>query len=186
MSKHSDSRPIVETERLLVRPFKDSDQHDLCDYLSLPETYEFEPGQPITIGEATELASERAKGNDFWAVELKTNNRMIGHLYFNQIEPKDKMTWELGYIFNPKFHRQGFASEASLALVTFAFEQHMAHRIMARCNLENTPSWKLLERIGFTREAHFRKCGFFKRHEDGLPMWHDAYEYSMLEDDVVK
>ena len=170
MDKHTDSRPIIETERLIIRPFKDSDKRDLCDYLSLPEIYEFEPGQPITMDEATELASERAKGNDFWAVELKMNNRMIGHLYLNQIEPKDRMTWELGYIFNPKYHRKGFASEASLSLVTFAFEQYIAHRIMARCIPENIASWKLLERIGFTREAHFRRYGFFKKDEDGLPI----------------
>ena len=185
MNGHFESAPIIETARLIVRTFKESDADDLFEYLSLQEIYDFEPGRPITRGEAAGITFERATGNDFRAVELKDENRMIGHLYLNQLEPKGKMTWELGYIFNPKYHGQGFASEACRALVLFAFKQFGIHRMMARCNPKNTPSWKLLEGIGFIREAHFRKYGFFKRDDDGQPIWHDAYEYSMLEDDMV-
>jgi ribosomal-protein-alanine N-acetyltransferase len=175
---------MIETDRLIVRPFMEADYQDLFEYLSDPIIYIFEPGQPISLSEAKEIASKRAKGSDFWAVELKQNHKLIGHLFFKQIEPDYKMTWELGYIFNPKYYKHGYASEASRAIVLFAFQRLKAHRIMARCDPNNTPSWQLLERIGFTREGHFKKCGCFRKDELGMPIWHDAYEYSLLDEDV--
>ena len=171
---------MIETKRLIIRQFKQDDFTDLFAYLSKPETYVYEPGRPISIEEAQQMCIERAKGNDFLAVELKDNHKMIGHLYFKQIEPVEFMTWELGYIFSPEYQRQGYASESAKALLEYGFTNSKIHRIMARCNLENIASWKLLERVGFIREGHFRKYAFFHRNERGQPIWTDAYEYSML------
>jgi [ribosomal protein S5]-alanine N-acetyltransferase len=176
-------RGLIETDRLIVRLFKEEDCVDLHDYLSNPVVYEFEPGDPITLDQARELAAQRSRCNDFLAVELKETGRLVGHLYFKQVEPPERMTWELGYIFNPKHHGNGYATEASSALVLHAFRDLKAHRIMARCDPRNVPSWKLLERIGFKREGHFSKCGYFRTDESGRPLWHDAYEYARLEDD---
>jgi hypothetical protein len=39
-----------------------------------------------------------------------------------------------------------------------------------------------LERIGYVREGHFRKCGFVRKDEGGNPIWTDAYEYSKMEE----
>ena len=38
---------MLETERLLIRKFDANDWQDLYEYLSLPEIYRFEPGEPI-------------------------------------------------------------------------------------------------------------------------------------------
>ena len=172
---------MIETDRLFIRRFEAGDYNDLFEYLSVPAIYAYEPGKPVSLEEARELALHRSKGTDFLAVVLKCEKKMIGHLYFKPIEPEAKMTWELGYIFNPKYQRNGYASEASKAVTDWALASHKVHRIMARCNPENTASWKLLEKIGFVREGHFRKCGFVHRHHDGSPIWTDAYEYSKLE-----
>jgi ribosomal-protein-alanine N-acetyltransferase len=173
----------IETDRLIVRSCEASDYLDLFEYLSLPETYVYEPGKPITIEESKELASNRSKENAFLSVVLKQNSKMIGHLYFTQIEPKEFMTWELGYIFNPKYQRKGYATEAANAIVKWGLVNNNIHRIMARCNPKNIASWKLLERIGFKREGHFTKVAFFTKDSNGNPNWHDAYEYSMLKED---
>ena len=175
---------MIETDFLIIRRFKVSDYKDLHEYLSEPEIYAYEPGQPISISEAEKFATERSQGTDFYAVVLKENNKMIGHLYFKQIKPQEMMTWELGYIFNPSYHRKGCASEASRALVEYAFQNYNAHRIMARCDPENPASWKLLEKIGFRREGHFKQVGTFRTDEAGNPVWHDAYEYGFLKEDL--
>lgn len=172
---------MIETDRLFIRQFVLSDDEDLYEYLSDPVTYIFEPGEPISLDEAKGLVSHRSTGNEFWAVILKQENKLIGHLYFSQLEPKEMLTWELGYIFNPRYQRKGYASEASAALVEHAFTHFHAHRIMARCNPENVASWKLLEKIGFTREGFFRKAGFIHKDKNGKPLWNDVYEYSKLE-----
>ena len=174
---------MIETNRLNIRRFKNTDYMELHEYLSNPEIYVFEPGQPISLSEAEKLTIERAGGTDFYAVVLKENRKMIGHLYFKQIDPQ-MMTWELGYIFNPSYHRKGYASEAARALVEYAFQYYKVHRIMARCDPENPASWKLLEKIGFRREGHFKQCVTFRNDESRNPIWHDAYEYGLLKEDL--
>ena len=173
---------MIETDRLLIRKFEVSDYNDLYEYLSNPVTYVFEPGRHVTLSEAEEVTRLISEGNSFFAVVLKQNNKMIGHLYLEHLEPKERLTWELGYIFNPAYQRKGYASEASEALTKYAFKNFKVHRIMARCNPDNVASWKLLEKIGYKREGYFKKYGFVHRDDNGNPIWTDAYEYSRIED----
>jgi len=175
---------MITTSRLLIRQFQEQDYPSLFEYLSNPNIYRFEPGEPISLEKAKELAAERARGNNFWAVIRKADQKMVGHLYFNQIAPKEFQTWELGYIFNPAFHNKGYASESACGLVHFGFTHGGIHRVIAHCNPENIASWKVLEKIGMRREAYFRKNVFFRTAADGSPLWLDSFEYALLKEDI--
>ena len=170
----------IQTDRLVVRSFRPHDWRDLFDYLSLPETYRFEPGEPVDAVQARALAVERSKGRTFWAVELRAETRMIGHLFFQAVEPAELRTYELGYIFNPAYHGQGYATEAARALVDHAFAAMGAHRVVAQCNPANPASWRLLERIGFVREGHLRRNIFFRHDVEGRPIWQETFEYGRI------
>ena len=171
---------IIETERLIVRNFKGEDWRDLYEYLSLKEVLKYEPEAESDEEDCKNKAIDRSKGDIFWAVVLKESDKMIGHVYFNQSEPKEFMTWDLGYIFNPKYYGCGYATEATRRILQYGFEQLGAHRIVAMCNPENTASWKLLERLSMRREGYLKKNVFFKRTDDGNPIWIDTYQYAML------
>ena len=67
----------------------------------------------------------------------------------------------------------------------YGFEQMGVHRIIGKCNPENTSSWKLLERLSMRREGHFKKPAFFTKSIDGKPIWHDAYQYSILDEEFL-
>ncbi len=185
VSENSKSK-IMETDRLIIRNFSEDDWEDLYEYLSQKEVLRYEPGGPSSQEECRQMAADRSKGNSFWAVCLKENGKMIGHLYFQQTEPAEFLTWELGYIFNPSYYRKGYATEASKRIVRYAFDELGAHRIVAMCNPENTASWRLMERLHMRREGCFIKKAFFRRNEEGSPIWHDAYEYAILHEDWVK
>lgn len=174
---------MITTARLQIRAFQATDFTDLYAYLSRPEIYRFEPGAPLTLTEARALAEARSQSSDFWGVVLQANHTLIGHLYFNQIEPAELLTWELGYIFHPAYQHQGYATEAAHGLLAFALDAYPIHRVMAHCNPENHASWRLLERLGMRREAHLRQNIFFHRDEAGLPLWQDTYEYALLRAD---
>ena len=175
---------MINTSSLLIRPFQEQDGQALFAYLSNPSVYRFEPGEPVSLEQAKALAAERSQGTDFWAVILKSTQVLAGHLYFKQIEPERLMTWELGYIFNPAYHHNGYAAESASALIQYGFEHFGIHRIVAYCNPENTASWKLLERIGMRREGCFRKKAFFRTTEDGSPLWFDAFAYAILAEEM--
>lgn len=172
----------IQTDRLIVRPIRPDDWRHLFDYLSLPEIYAFEPGEPIDAAQARAMAVERSSGQAFVAVELRAERRMIGHLYFQPVEPAELRTHELGYIFNPAYQRQGYATEAARALVDHAFAELGVHRVVANCNPANVASWRVLEKIGFVREGHLRQNIFFRCDTDGRPMWQDTFEYARLSD----
>ena len=55
------------------------------------------------------------------------------------------------------------------------------HRIFAECDPENAASWKLLESLGFEREAHLKKNVYFFKDEQNRPIWKDTYIYGMLD-----
>lgn len=176
---------MINTPRLLIRPFQEQDALPLFEYLSNPIVYRFEPGEPISVEKARELAIERAQSTDFLAVILKSTQKLVGHLYFKQIEPQELLTWELGYIFNPAFHNQGYATEAAGALIRYGFQYLGIHRVVAHCNPENAASWRVLEKIGMKREGYLRKNVFFQRTENGVPCWQDSLEYACLKEDVM-
>ena len=54
------------------------------------------------------------------------------------------------------------------------------HRIYAECAPQNTPSWKVMEKVGMEREAHFRKNVSFHNDANGEPIYWDTYVYAIL------
>jgi RimJ/RimL family protein N-acetyltransferase len=179
-SEKSDFSATLTTDRLAIRRFRPADADDLFEYLSDPQIYRFEPGEPIDRVQAGQRARYMVAASDFWAIELVAAGKVIGQLYFKHLEPAEHLTCELGYILSPAYQRQGYGSEAAGALVQHALTADGMHRIVAHCNPENTASWKLLEKIGFRREGLLRQNVFFRRNTAGEPLWTDTYVYAVL------
>ncbi len=166
----------IETERLILRRYKDGDLEDLYQYLSDPEVVRFEPYRPMTREETGEELKRRASSDEMIAVELKESGRLIGNVYLGE---RDFQTKELGFVFNREYWGRGFASESCRAVLNQAFKEG-AHRIFAECDPENESSWRLLEALGFQREGHLRQNVYFWTDESGSPLWKDTYIYSKL------
>jgi [ribosomal protein S5]-alanine N-acetyltransferase len=173
---------ILETDRLILRRFSSEDWKDLYEYLSQEVVVKYEPYDILNEDECKQVAVNRSQNDAFWAVCLKTNNKLIGNIYFQQQEPKEFLTWEIGYVFNPKYQGNGYATESCKEILKYGFNQLNAHRIIAMCNPENLASWKLLERLNMPREGHLRKNVFFKYNEQRNPIWNDTYEYAVLKE----
>jgi RimJ/RimL family protein N-acetyltransferase len=105
---------------------------------------------------------------------------MIGHVYFNKVKPVEFRNWELGYVFNPLYYGNGYATEACKCILQFGFDQLDIHRVSAKCSPENIRSWKLLERLSMRREGYSLKSVIFKYTSDGQPIWWDEYQYAIL------
>jgi len=177
-------KSIIITERLILRQFTKNDYIDLYDYLSNKQTYKYEPGKPINIKKSKELCIKRSKNRTFFAVVLKSENKLIGHIYFNRIDPKHLLIYEIGYIFNRKYQGKGFATEAIQNFIKDQFTKSNVHKIVAHCNPKNKKSWQLLERLKFKREGKLRKNIFFNKDKNKKPIWLDTYEYGLLKEDI--
>lgn len=166
----------IITKRLVLREFRETDYEDLFEYLSQLEDNEFEGYPGITYENGREHLKYRMGSEEFYAIELKESGKVIGNIYCGNREFEAK---EIGYIVNQNYQRKGFALEALNAVIENAFQKG-THRVFAECDPRNDCSWKLLEKAGLKREAHFKQNVYFHKDENGMPKWKDTYVYARL------
>ncbi len=168
----------IETGRLIIRNYEEKDLNDLFEYLSDEEVVRFEPYSALNLEETKKNLEWRISSDEIFAIELKSTGKMIGNVFLGKRECE---SLELGYVLNRKFWGNGYAFEACSAMCMNAFSGG-THRIEANCDPLNSASWKLLERLGFTREGHLHKDIYFRKDKNGNPIWKDTYIYSKLND----
>lgn len=164
----------MKTNRLILRRFRESDLDDLSRYLSDPEVLRYEPYKPMNGPQVEEELLLRIASEEMIAVEEAGSGRLIGNLYLGKCPCN---TLELGYVFNKSFWGKGYAAEACAAVIDMAFSSGV-HKIYAQCDPQNSASWRLLERLGFEREAYLKQNVYFWTDENGRPQWKDTYIYA--------
>ena len=169
----------LETERLVLRRFEKKDKDDLFAYLSDEEVMRFEPSLPLAKEGLADELRRRIASPVYIAIEEKASGRVIGNLYLGD---RDCASKELGYLLNRNYWKQGYACEACRAIIEYCFARG-THRIYAECDPKNTSSIRLLQRLGFRREAHFRKNIYFRFDGSGKPLWKDTAVYALLQED---
>ena len=174
-------KSVINTRRLILRRFEESDRDDLFEFLSQLETDEFEGFPGIRRDKVREQLRLRVGSEEYYAVEHRASGKVIGNIYCGM---REFDTRELGAIINEDYRRQGYAAEALAAVAKDAFETGI-HRVFAACDPRNTASRKLLEKLAFRREAHFREDVFFHTDENGRPKWKDTYVYALLRGDAA-
>ncbi len=167
---------IAETERLILRKFRESDLEDLFECLADPETVKFEPYLPMSFQQTQEALNWRISSSEMVALELKENHKMIGNIFLGK---RELTNIELGFLLNRKYWGKGYAFEAGEILTDLVFKDG-AYRIFAECDPRNVNSWRLLEKLGFKLEAHLQQNVFFWRDIDGNPIWKDTFVYAKL------
>ena len=171
----------LETARLRLRPFTRGDVDAVYDYRQREDVarYLFDNAMSReTCAEAVQLRINQLSFEDegdriVLAAERCETGDVIGEvsLIWRSAEARQG---EIGYIFNPRVHGQGYATEAAVALIGFGFETLDLHRIFARCDPRNTASFRVMERVGMRREAHFRG------HIQVKGAWSEEYIYAVL------
>jgi RimJ/RimL family protein N-acetyltransferase len=173
--------PIL-SERLRLRPFTRGDVDAVFAYRQREDVAEYLFDAAMSHETVTEAVQQRisqsaleVEGDKLvLAVDRREDGRLIGEV--SLIWRSDiARQGELGYIFNPDFHGHGYATEAGAALLDVGFSGFGLHRIMARCHPDNQRSWKVMERLGMRREAHFHEHAFVKGR------WDDEYVYAILD-----
>ena len=168
----------IETPRLVLRPFLPDDWRAVHAYASDPAVMRYIPGGAMTEDQTKTFIAEQAAAEATVAAILKAEDRLIGHLPFHPWYEAQPQIFVLGWIFNPRYHGQGYATEAAAALLRHGFETLGLHRIVATCQPENGASWRVMEKLGMRREAHFRQC-----FQVDATTWLDEYVYALIEED---
>ena len=96
----------IRTERLLLRPFRESDYDDLFEFLSQLEDDAFEGYPGITYENGREHLAYCLGSEEFYAIELMGAGKVIGNIYCGS---RDFAAREVGYIVNRRYQRKGYA-----------------------------------------------------------------------------
>lgn len=172
--------PILETERIILRPFKISDSQSLYNYRSDAETNKYQNWVPKQLTEAETFISkleQEFNTPDSWfqlAIVEKISNVLIGDIGLHFIGPDNRQV-EIGFTLDKSYQGKRYATESVSKVIEHLFSDLNKHRIFASIDPANTKSRQLLERLGFRKEAHFKKSYYFKG------AWVDDVIYALLQ-----
>ena len=171
---------IIETERTLLRPIALKDNQQVFNYRSDSETNKYQNWIPKCLNEVDEFIAKMPNSINqpktwyqFVIVEKETKN-VIGDIGIHFI---DDYQSEIGCTLSKHKQGKGVATETLHAVITYLFKALNKHRIIASIAPENTGSIKLVKRLGFRKEGHFRKSIL----TDGK--WVDDIVYAILKEE---
>ncbi len=168
----------LETERLSIRNFKADDWQDLAELAMKYEETELakydEGPWPNNLEEYKRIVQNFAKADDFLAVVLKENDKLIGLVVKTK---KGEKEYEFGFNFHTDFQGKGYATESCKAVLEYLFEVLDAVLITAGTAKINKPSNRLLTRLGFNLVGD--KIISFRKDEEGKPIEFVGVDYSL-------
>jgi len=149
---------MIETERLILRDWSEADVAPFLRHTNTPAVMRWlggvrtEADQRESISRIMRWQEER--GFTFWVVERKADGELLGFCGLKLADtpgsPIEGMH-EVGWRLREDAWGQGYAKEAAIAALDFAFDRLGAERVVAITFPPNEASWGLMQRLGMTR-----------------------------------
>lgn len=157
--------PILETARLKLRPFRESDLEPHAASLADPDVVRHISGHPHSREDSWRRmlcapGMWTLVGYGYWAVERRADGVWLGQIGFadfkRDMRPAIEGIPEMGWIFASHAHGQGYASEAAAAALHWADETLRAPEIVAIISPGNKASIRVAEKAGFEERSEAR------------------------------
>lgn len=151
---------IVETDRLILRTIEEGDAVEQDRLLNTPTVMARLGG----VLELHQIEAKHAKGMALYAREgfsflfmiEKATGEIVGHCGIKQVDnplARNLGDHEIGWLVREDRWRLGYAEEAMRAVLEWAFTRICAPHVVALTSQANTPSWKLMEKLGMERRS---------------------------------
>ena len=163
----------LETERLILRNYRLMDLQDTYEYFSNEEVAQFEDFYPMSLQKVEDLIIDWKDKDSRLVVELKEQKKVIGSIGYFIDEDGD---YSIDFDFNPAYGKKAYATEAGKELLNYLFNIIGVDTVYGDCDVRNSNSWGLLERLGFKR-INTLKNESYKDDMNGEPILVDIYLY---------
>lgn len=177
----------IKTERLLLRPFIETDAADVYEYLHEPAVNCFTCMKLNSLEEAKSAVKKRSgKTEYYFAIELKDSGKVIGEIFGEpegqeyDVDDSPLDTFSPCWMMNLKYTGKGYAYEAVKAYFDYLFNEKGVRRIYAYTEDYNKSSQRLCEKLGMRQEGLFREFISFVNNPDGTPRYENTYQYAIL------
>lgn len=173
----------IETQRLLLRRFQNTDLHAFHAYCVNPHVGSCAGWRPHeTLEDSQRVLAEFIAGDEVWAVVEKDSGRLIGScgLHRDHKRMNDRVRM-LGYVLDEAFWGHGYMTECARALVRFGFLSMNLELISVYHFSFNSRSKRVIEKCGFHYEGLLRQA---RRLYDGRVV--DDVCYSLSREEFLK
>ncbi|MBT1160345.1 MULTISPECIES: GNAT family N-acetyltransferase [Bifidobacterium] len=180
---------MIETQRLMMRPFTLDDEDIISALYGDPEIMTYMPCGCLTdegirdhVRQVVSDWDVRPQTNYEMAVIAKSDSRKIGRARIHMDYESD--TAMLGWLLVRSEWGKGYATEITKSLLKYCFDVMQVHRVCALCHPNNIGSWKVMEKCGLRKEAHYvqkvKYVGAAGTH------WEDELEYAILNEEFQR
>jgi len=147
-----------ESERLLLRSWRDEDVHDWVTMGADPRVMRFFPA--VYDAEYASAMAQRlrdrleADGYGWWVLEAKKVTSFAGVIALQKVPFEAHFTpaFEVGWRLKPEYWGRGYATEGASLATRFAFEVLNLEEVVAMTAVQNIPSQRVMERLGMTHD----------------------------------
>jgi len=150
---------IIETERLILRTWKDSDSDAYYHINQNPIVTEF-LGGPLSMQEIQDFIKSQNQqfhqtAYALWAAEEKSSGKLIGFIGLNQLETGFSFSpcVEIGWRLGSEYWTKGYATEGAAAVLKYGFEHIKLKEIIAFTAQDNIRSMRVMEKIGMVKDV---------------------------------
>ncbi len=149
---------MLTTDRLLLRPWRESDRAPFAAINADPDVMRYFPA--TRSREESDQTYDRLEkhvrehGFGFWAAELKETGKFIGFVGMQHVEPDMLFApaVEIGWRLDKSVWGQGLAPEGARACLAYAFSKLGLEEVVSFTTANNQPSMRVMEKIGMTRD----------------------------------
>ena len=160
--------PELETERLKLRLFKDTDAEALYEACSDEKVTRFLSFDTYTSMddaynrlEFLKEEYEKLTEPPVWAITIKGENKAIGSINYLHVKEKHSVA-EIGYWLASKHWNKGIMTEAVKEVLKFGFENMGLNKVIIQCDARNIGSYRVMEKCGLVHEGTLRQERFSK------------------------
>ena len=178
LADYINNKPVIETNRLIIRPMTVSDVSALKKWMPDKSIYTYWGKGPSKAEMNPELLfekPERPTKSFHLGIAEKDSNEVIGDLWVYLIE-NDRMA-QVAIRLSKEKHGKGYGTEALSAMTRFCFENTELQRLWTQVDVRNTDSVKMLEKCGYSKEGLIRQGKM-------VNTWCDYYAYGILASDI--
>ena len=177
LADYIESKPVIDTPRLRLRPMRASDVPSLREWMPDPSIYTYwgkGPGKTDKDPSLLFIRPEKPTKSFHLGIEETASGKVVGDLWIYLIE-NDRMA-SAAIRLAPASQGKGYGTEALSAMTRFCFENTELRRLQAQADARNIPSQRMLEKCGYTREGLIRQGKM-------VNTWCDHYIYGILASD---
>lgn len=179
LADYKNNKPIIETERLIIRPMTASDVPALKEWMPDKSIYTYwgkAPGKAEKNPELLFQKEEKASKSFHLGIAIKESDQVIGDIWVYLIE-NDRMA-SVALRLSSAYQGKGYGTESLSAMTRFCFENTDLQRLWTKVDVRNAASCRMLEKCGYTQEGCIRQGKM-------VNIWCDYYIYAILAADMI-